>query len=153
MLVRVSTMKNATFRPSSSLRNNKRLGVAVVEFAVIAPLFFVLVFGIIEFGRLLMVQQILTNASREGVRRAVVEGATVAEVNTLVSDYLTNASVSATATTITVEPASLDTLGFGDPATVSISVSFNAVSWVPSPWFLDGTNLSASSVMRGERLQ
>jgi Flp pilus assembly protein TadG len=38
-------------------RNGRnRQGAAVVEFALVAPLFFLLVFGIIEFGRLIMVQ-------------------------------------------------------------------------------------------------
>jgi hypothetical protein len=65
---------------SPQSRPNRRRGAAVVEFAVIAPLFFMMVFGIIEFGRALMVQQILTNASREGARRAIVEGATESEI-------------------------------------------------------------------------
>ncbi len=56
-------------------RRNRR-GAAVVEFAVVAPVFFLLVFGMIEFGRAIMVQQILTNASREGARVAVLDSPT-----------------------------------------------------------------------------
>ena len=48
--------------------NNK--GVAAVEFAIIAPLLFVLLFGIIEFGVVLYNQAVITNASREGARYA-----------------------------------------------------------------------------------
>ena len=47
-----------------------RTGAAVIEFAVIGPLLVLLILGVIEFGRMVMVQQILTNASREGARRA-----------------------------------------------------------------------------------
>ncbi|MGB6041722.1 MAG: TadE family protein, partial [Pirellulales bacterium] len=51
----------------------KRRGVAAVEFALVAPLFVLMVMGMIEVGRAIMVQQVLTNASREGARRAVLD--------------------------------------------------------------------------------
>lgn len=47
-------------------------GVSAVEFALIAPLLFVLTFGIIEFGILLFDKAVVTNASREGARAAIV---------------------------------------------------------------------------------
>jgi hypothetical protein len=47
-------------------------GVSAVEFALIAPLLFVLTFGIVEFGLLLFDQAVITNASREGARAAIV---------------------------------------------------------------------------------
>ena len=61
----------------------------MVEFALVAPVFFLLVFGMIEYGRMVMVQQILTNASREGARLAVLDGITTGNVTAAVSDYLT----------------------------------------------------------------
>ena len=50
----------------------QRVGAVAVEMAIVLPLLLVLVFGIIEFGRLMMVQQILVNTAREAARRAVV---------------------------------------------------------------------------------
>ena len=47
-------------------------GAAVVEFAVILPLLLLIVFGIVEFGFIFYNQAILTNASREGARKAIV---------------------------------------------------------------------------------
>ena len=47
-------------------------GVSAVEFALIAPLLFVLTFGIVEFALLLFDKAVITNASREGARAAVV---------------------------------------------------------------------------------
>ena len=41
-----------------------RRGVAAVEFAVVAPVFFLLVAGVIEFGRAMMVESILANAAQ-----------------------------------------------------------------------------------------
>jgi Flp pilus assembly protein TadG len=140
-------------RPNRRLRTPRRRqachGAAAVEFALIAPLFFLLIFGMIEYGRMVMVQQVLTNGSREGARRAVLEQSTADEVQTLVSNYLANSSVSGA--TVTVSPADLSTVGFGDPVNVSVSVPFTQVSWVPKPWFLGSKTLHAQSVMNGER--
>ncbi|WP_217907723.1 TadE/TadG family type IV pilus assembly protein [Desulfosediminicola ganghwensis] len=47
-------------------------GASAVEFALVSPLLFVLTFGIIEFGLLLYDYAVITNASREGARAAVV---------------------------------------------------------------------------------
>jgi competence protein ComGC len=47
-------------------------GLSLVEFSVVGFLFFILLFGIIEFGLLLFNQQVITNAGREGARAAIV---------------------------------------------------------------------------------
>lgn len=133
-----------------SYRKNRR-GAAVVEFAIIAPIFILLLFGIIEFGRMVMVQQLLTNASREGARKAILDGATTAEVTMIVQDYLNNSSIQNASVTVAPDPPS--DAAFGDPVTVSVSVPFSQVSWLPSPMYLGGTTLSASTVMRRESVQ
>jgi Flp pilus assembly protein TadG len=48
-------------------RKNER-GATVAEFAVVALLFFTIMFGIIEFGRLLYIHNALTDATRAGAR-------------------------------------------------------------------------------------
>jgi Flp pilus assembly protein TadG len=52
-------------------RQNER-GTTVAEFAVVALLFFVIIFGIIEFGRLLYTHNALTDATRRGARFAAL---------------------------------------------------------------------------------
>src|ERR1044072_6821398 len=47
-------------------------GTAMAEFVVIAAVFFMIVFGIIEFGRLLYTHNALTDAARRGARYAVL---------------------------------------------------------------------------------
>jgi len=47
-------------------------GSTMAEFAVIASLFFMIVFGIIEFGRLLYTHNALTDAARRGARYAAL---------------------------------------------------------------------------------
>lgn len=49
-------------------------GAAAVEFALVMPLLFLLLFGIIDFGRAYNMQLALTQAAREGVRVAAIGG-------------------------------------------------------------------------------
>jgi Flp pilus assembly protein TadG len=59
---------------SRSARTGTR-GQALVEFALVAPMFFMLLFALIDFGRYVYYVQILNNAAREGARYAIVHGA------------------------------------------------------------------------------
>lgn len=52
-----------------TIKNQK--GAAAVEFAIVLPLFVIIVFGIIEFSLLFYAKAVITNASREGARLAV----------------------------------------------------------------------------------
>lgn len=128
-----------------------RRGAAVVEFAVVAPILFLLIFGMIEFGRMVMVQQVLTNASREGARVGILDGATTSEVTSKVNTYLTAAKITGATVTVTPDPPS--NAGAGDSVTVDVKVNFNNVTWLPVPWFLGGKQLEATTVMRRETVQ
>lgn len=55
-------------------RPSRSRGQALVEFALVAPIFFLLLFGIIEAGRFILYYQTLNNATREGARYAIVHG-------------------------------------------------------------------------------
>lgn len=56
------------------MRGNRKgeQGTTMAEFAVIAAVFFMIIFGIIEFGRLLYTHNALTDAARRGARYAVL---------------------------------------------------------------------------------
>jgi TadE-like protein len=45
-----------------------------VEFALVAPVFFVLMFAVIEGARFILFYETLNNATREGARYAIVHG-------------------------------------------------------------------------------
>lgn len=130
-----------------------RRGAAVVEFAIVAPIFFGFTLGMIEVGRGVMVQQILTNASREGARRAVLDGATNSDVTSFVSTYMSNASVNAAGLNTAISPGLPTASGYNGPVTVTVTVPFNQVTWGPSPIFLNGSTLTASTTMRREGVQ
>jgi Flp pilus assembly protein TadG len=128
-------------------RRGDRLGVAATEFAIVAPLMFMLVIGFIEVGRGLMVQQVLTNASRVGAREAITIGATQQSVSDTATDYASGASVGSISVVCTPSPTAA---AAGDTMTVTVSVDYADVSWIPAPWFMGNTTLTASSVMRKE---
>lgn len=143
-------MNRLTRHPLRATRRRARLerrGASAVEFAIVAPLFFMLVFGCIEFGRALMVQQILTNASRVGAREAITLNATASEVMTTAANYASSTSVSGVTVAVSPDPAAAQA---GDMVSVTVSVPFNNVSWIPAPWFMGGASLDATSVMRKE---
>ena len=142
-------MKYQRYRCQSK---NRRRAAAAVEFAIVAPVFFLLLFAMVEYGRMVMVQQLLTNASREGARQAVLDGATTEKVKDVVEQYLANARITAQRNDITVTPTPSAT-AFGDPISITVSVPFTEVSWLPSPLFLGATELQASSAMRRETAQ
>lgn len=50
-------------------------GQAMAEFALVAPLLFLLILGTIEAGRFIFYYELLNNATREGARYAIVHGA------------------------------------------------------------------------------
>jgi hypothetical protein len=47
----------------------------MAEFALIAPIFFLVLFAIVEAGRFIFYYEVLHNATREGARYAIVNGA------------------------------------------------------------------------------
>jgi hypothetical protein len=63
-----------------ALDRRRARGQALPEFALVAPLFFLLLFGIIEAGRFIYYYEVLSNATREGARYAIVNGAGSDEV-------------------------------------------------------------------------
>lgn len=62
------TVKRVVGRNKSS----KELGAVAVEFALILPIFLMLVFGIVEFGRAFNIQVSLSEAARETARYTAI---------------------------------------------------------------------------------
>jgi Flp pilus assembly protein TadG len=125
-----------------------RSGVAAVEFALVAPIFFLLVFGLIEFGRMMMVQQSLTNAAREGSRVAILsttkDGAAVEE---RMRDYLQSVLANAASGEVRViVPGNLNTVTSGATLTVSVEVDYLDVSWVPLGYLGLNPTIAASQI-------
>jgi Flp pilus assembly protein TadG len=143
-------------------------GQALVEFAIILPLLFLLVFGITEFGRFLYLKNSVTNAVRAGVRCAVVnsnwgsvplDGSNVTLVN-----YIKNAIPAAIRDVSTIKTYVNGTEQTTAPttsgATIKVSITAPFVPVIGSlPTDVSGTthfffttipSISASATMRYE---
>jgi Flp pilus assembly protein TadG len=161
-------MMNRTLATSVGRRSRIRSGKALVEFAFVAPLFFLLIVGMIEFGRTIMVMQVMTNAAREGARLAAVGASAETDVVNSVNTYLTNGSVN-TAGLITGYPKLTDennnpinfsTVTAGTKMKVTVRIDAEKVTWLKWPNILrkkpnGATNLTpptleASAIMRRE---
>ena len=82
----------------------KRRGVVAVEAAIVLPVLIIVMFGTWEVGRLIQVNQIVTNAAREGARLAAggyVNGTPITStmVQQAVRDYMTAAGLPTAAST------------------------------------------------------
>jgi hypothetical protein len=60
-------------------RRPRTRGQTLVEFALVAPWFFLLLFAIIEGGRFVFFYEVLNNATREGARYAIIHGSNAAD--------------------------------------------------------------------------
>ena len=63
-------------------------GANLVEFAIIAPLLFALIFGIIDFGWILAQYEDVRHGTREGARMAAVNTDSVANMTTSVQNAM-----------------------------------------------------------------
>lgn len=127
-------------RGSSAVR-----AAAVVEMAIVSPLLFALLFGIIEFGWLFTVRHTMVNAAREGARLGVLQGVESSDVISRVNDYLEPMGLDGKAT-VTYTDATDD-----DPTvTVRVTVPRNDVSLVGSFFGFSGGTVEGSASMRKE---
>ncbi len=131
------------------VRSKHRIGAALVEFALVAPLMILFTMGLIDIGRMTMVKQLLVNASREGARQASLPVATSASVQSDVLQMLSNSGVTGS---VALSPSNLTAASAGTTVTVTVSADANSVSWMGSSMFMFGKNISASTSMRRESL-
>lgn len=84
-------MKTRVGRASRSFARDES-GAALVEFALISIVLLILLFGIIDFGRMLYTKNSLTNAAREGGRYAAVMENPPASVDSIKSIVIAHMS-------------------------------------------------------------
>lgn len=123
-------------------------GAALVEFTVVAPVFFLLVFGIIEFGSIFSLQNTMMNAAREAARSMAVQNLTSGQAQTTAANYLT--SYPETFSYSVVDGCTTTPKGQWADVTVTITTSAAAASIINYLNMFTGKNLTASVIMRKE---
>jgi Flp pilus assembly pilin Flp len=102
-------------------------GAAIVEFALIAMLFFILLVGIVEMGRVLFTWNSAVEATRRGARMAVVTDpgnpAEIRDEMRRIMPDLADDQISITYSPVgcTVETCDYVTVGVGEPTTYTVS--------------------------------
>jgi Flp pilus assembly protein TadG len=118
-------------------------GQVIIEFALVLPVLLLVLFGITEFGRAIMISNMLSTASREGARLYAVTSDPVS-ASARVDSVLAAANITPKAVTI-------DTTSAYQSVKVTVTYDFHVLSGKildflgPNIWELKGT-----TVMRRE---
>src|SRR2546425_2015119 len=107
---------------------SRQTGSAIVEFTLVALMFFMLTFGLVEFGRAIFDYSLVSSLARDGVRYASVRGRASGHAATAtdISDYVKS---KAGGMNVTVTAAWSPNNNPG--STVSVLVQYNFTSVVP----------------------
>lgn len=118
----------------------RRSGAALVEFALVLPLFLLFVLALVEIGRGMMVTSLLTNAARSGCRAGVLSSAKNADVESAVSGRIKNMGLASPTVTITVNGAAKDVSAAQarDEIRVTVVVAYADVTWLPFTKWVSG---------------
>jgi Flp pilus assembly protein TadG len=138
-------MKTTCKYNRSSRAAGQRHGAATVEFALCAPIFFLLVFAGIELSRTNMLIHTVDAAALQGARRGIVSGATApqciqAAQNVLNVGKVTTATVSVSPTTITDGTRTIS-------VTVSVPIDGNLYL---TPQFFGGRSIQRTTTVNRE---
>lgn len=137
-----------------------RSGAATVETALVLPVFFMVMLGIVEIGRFFMVSQLMTNAAREGARIAIMTGSTNADVEATVKQVAeATVGVAPADVQVTIQvteytgnpPANNDVSKANkrDLCQVMATVNYDKINLVPIKW-LTGVAVLGQAAMRHE---
>ncbi len=122
-----------------------RQGAATVEFALVSPIIFLIVLALIQFAGLIMSQNVLTAAAREGGRVASMPS-TIADGTVIVAvrDRLRRGGLNPGPISISIDTAGpWAQLNSGDKVTVSVSGAMSDMSWIGAVSIIPNMNLSA----------
>jgi Flp pilus assembly protein TadG len=131
---------------SRQKRGRDDRGAAAVEFALVLPVLLLVIFGIIDFGRLLYAKITLSEAAHAGARAAALVGESAAQDE--VAKSVTGLDTSAGPVTATVSACANDPTA---DATVTVHYTFKLVTPLGILAGIGGSNgeiaLSETSVM------
>ncbi|MFL5243905.1 MAG: TadE/TadG family type IV pilus assembly protein [Gemmataceae bacterium] len=130
-----------------------RRGASVIEFAMVAPIFFIVVLGLVEVGRACMVTELLTEGARRGCRAGVIEGTSSGSIQQATTDFLTSVGINGETANVLVNDVPAGSTNVQNmPAyteiTVVVTVPIDSVTWTPLRFVSNG--LSGQYTMRRE---
>jgi len=123
--------------------SKKERGQSLVEFTLLAPIFIVMLLGVVEFSQLWMTMNLLTGAAREGARVAAVTAPDAGAVQNAVNQVLAPANIQNA-------NVSISGPGGNSQVTVTVRISYSVISGSFVPGLGNSLSLSRSSTMRWE---
>lgn len=122
-------------------KRRRRLGAATTEFALVIPIFFTFILSMVEFGRGLMVINLLQHSARTGCRSGIISGSSTSDITTTASDAMKNQGLKNVTVTVKVNGAANDasTAVTGDRVTVIVSAPIASNTWLPVGSFIKGS--------------
>jgi Flp pilus assembly protein TadG len=144
-------------------RKTRRRGATAVETALVVMPLLMMIFGIFEYGRLLMDWNLLDNAAREGCRYALANNQDpniTTDVQTIVLNYMAGRNASFSGFTVTVSGvhtlngtstsytgSQVNNLSPGDVITVTVTGSYQLMNIIPLVPKLGSFSVTSSVTM------
>jgi Flp pilus assembly protein TadG len=145
-MVRIQTYNRA--RRAGRLQ---RRGAAAVEFALVAPLLALLIVGVCEVSRAIMVKSVLTDAARHGCRTAIRPATSNTTIINDVNQILSLNHINTAAATVTIlvngQAVNASTAKANDLISVRVSVPFGQVSWTAGFFFIGSQALESETLV------
>lgn len=111
---------------------NDQSGMAAVEFAIVAPLFFLIIFGIMEAGRVWWAQHALEYAVETTARYALVNSAaTSAELQAFAQSNMAGLHPDIVSLNVTVTPTTVSGVNM---IQVRGTYQFTSIAPMPASW-------------------
>lgn len=127
-----------------------RRGLSMVEAALALPIFFALLFGMLEYSWAFLKSQQIHNAARHGARNGIVFGATAAEVQAAVDQVMADSGLDSSGYTTTLIPPDPGTLTSGQILEVRVSVDYGNIELIGIPLIPTPASLTGSTSMARE---
>jgi Flp pilus assembly protein TadG len=108
-------------------RTRRRRGASAVEFALCVPVLLLVLFAIVEYSRVLQIQNAVRQAAFEGARAGVALDAVTSDVTTAANNIINALGIKGATVTVTPNPISYTT------QTVTVAVSAVPAS---NGWFV-----------------
>ena len=140
-------------RPARRVARFRRAGTAAVEFAVVAPVVILLVFGAIEFGRAMFLQHVAVNTARAACRQGILATSSNATITSTATSALQGVAIKGGTATVKVGgDAARDANSAvpGELIDVEVMIPYGSNSWLPMPRFLGQKSLAGRVTMAKE---
>jgi Flp pilus assembly protein TadG len=145
-------------RSSAARGRCRRCGATTVETAIVLLIVLMFLLGLLDFSRVIMMRQVVTNAAREGCRYAVVNTntATTSQIQSYVTNFLCGQQIKSVAINVyQADPTTGANIGDWTNAGLSNSISVQITGTISpiTPTFSllpSGVPVQATCIMASE---